>query len=594
MINCQNNFHQAIDKLDVSMIKKSLDLMNVLSTFIAKQNKNLIVSNNIELDYEQMKDIFLENIRQVMDEFLNPKFLVIDYRTKAFEADFDKYFENLDSKYKFLNGVSKLLQSHFPDNNFTENENKCMNTLYTKINELAVLAEACLDKILTSKSSKDDLNEFYSNYYNVKTSEKKIKNFAETKNNKIDNSLIKKIIEKIDNLADSIDNMDISAASYVFIQIKTFSNKFYVFKNSIDEKLDEIMNSYISKNGGFELIGKIGVFLKQDSNGSMILTEHKSFEAHNRSLFNRKTLSQDIDYVLKDLTGDAIDQSKLKECYEIFKEEFDSCISNYLKPNIDFAKFKCNLKLMTSNIRIDQSKPEWDETILEKLPVLIAHIFALWTLLNSGQYFQLKADKKKFLFLPHPAQIVSIFRMLGLGYEVTIYRKLKEKVGISHKDLSLKKNLVQIGTGEGKSVTLAVTAVVLSLLGYDVYCVCYSDYLSKRDYNAFKQLFDKLDLNNYIHYGTFNKICEKEINKDGDIRKSVNDLILYGKLNEKNEQIKKNTRPRVILIDEVDVFFSKDFYGNYYRPSLDLRDKTITDLIHFIWKERNNGKLTHV
>ena len=49
--------------------------------------------------------------------------------------------------------------------------------------------------------------------------------------------------------------------------------------------------------------------------------------------------------------------------------------------------------------------------------------------------------------------------------------------------------------------------------------------------------------------------------------------------------------PRVLLIDEVDVFFSKDFYGNSYRPSLNLTEKTIGDLIWWIWKNRKNGNI---
>jgi hypothetical protein len=85
---------------------------------------------------------------------------------------------------------------------------------------------------------------------------------------------------------------DLETASKIFIQIKTFSNRLYVFKESIDEKLDKIMNVYIEKNGGFEIIGKLGMLLKKNIDGSRILTEHKCFEAHNRSLFNRKTLCQ--------------------------------------------------------------------------------------------------------------------------------------------------------------------------------------------------------------------------------------------------------------------------------------------------------------
>jgi len=46
-------------------------------------------------------------------------------------------------------------------------------------------------------------------------------------------------------------------------------------------------------------------------------------------------------------------------------------------------------------------------------------------------------------------------------------------------------NLVEIGTGEGKSVTIAVASIILALLGFDVNCACYSEYLSKRDREAF-------------------------------------------------------------------------------------------------------------
>ena len=62
-------------------------------------------------------------------------------------------------------------------------------------------------------------------------------------------------------------------------------------------------------------------------------------------------------------------------------------------------------------------------------------------------------------------------------------------------------NLVQIGTGEGKSVTIAVTAIILAILGFDVSCACYSEYLSKRDKAAFHKLFEFLEVDQFITYG---------------------------------------------------------------------------------------------
>ena len=50
----------------------------------------------------------------------------------------------------------------------------------------------------------------------------------------------------------------------------------------------------------------------------------------------------------------------------------------------------------------------------------------------------------------------------------------------------------------------------------------------------------------------------------------------------------KINRPKILLIDEVDVFFSKEFYGNVYTPSTMLRDPTITSLTNFIWSSRPN------
>lgn len=38
--------------------------------------------------------------------------------------------------------------------------------------------------------------------------------------------------------------------------------------------------------------------------------------------------------------------------------------------------------------------------------------------------------------------------------------------------------MVQISTGEGKSVVLAGLSVFLALVGFDVYEACYSQYLS--------------------------------------------------------------------------------------------------------------------
>eukprot|EP00463_Aulacantha_scolymantha_P000498 TRINITY_DN1303_c0_g1_i1.p1 TRINITY_DN1303_c0_g1~~TRINITY_DN1303_c0_g1_i1.p1 ORF type:complete len:127 (-),score=14.91 TRINITY_DN1303_c0_g1_i1:13-393(-) len=94
-----------------------------------------------------------------------------------------------------------------------------------------------------------------------------------------------------------------------------------------------------------------------------------------------------------------------------------------------------------------------------------------------------------------------------------------------NKTAILENNLVEIGTGEGKSITLALTAILLALFGFDIYCACYSSYLSERDSAEFKWMFDILSVSDYIHYGTFNNLSESIINVGGDLRKRVGNLI---------------------------------------------------------------------
>ncbi len=65
---------------------------------------------------------------------------------------------------------------------------------------------------------------------------------------------------------------------------------------------------------------------------------------------------------------------------------------------------------------------------------------------------------------------------------------------------------MQIKTGEGKSVILGTMSLLLSLMGNEVYCVCYSSYLSIRDYGSFKEMFEAFDVVDKVKYGTFSEI----------------------------------------------------------------------------------------
>ena len=237
--------------------------------------------------------------------------------------------------------------------------------------------------------------------------------------------------------------------------------------------------------------------------------------------------------------------------------------------------------------------PGWTSSLGSKrdrsiLVRLLAHLFAWWTLETATSYGTesagtepepedtlAKTEAWKQLRKPHAAQVISIFRLLNMD------------CGCPRKQL-VHNHLVEIRTGEGKSVTLAMTSTMLALLGCDVDCGCYSDYLSKRDFTAFLAMFTAFGVTEHIKYGTFNWLCEEFINRHGDVREMVRARMKGGDSVE--ARALPAARARILLIDEVDVFFTKEFYGSVYQPLTLLEDPTIDALVNRVWAIWNDPR----
>jgi hypothetical protein len=60
--------------------------------------------------------------------------------------------------------------------------------------------------------------------------------------------------------------------------------------------------------------------------------------------------------------------------------------------------------------------------------------------------------------------------------------------------------------------------------------------------------------------------------------------------NPKKVEIKSNhnTRPQILLIDEVDVIFSESFFGNTYMPQAQIEGEEVEALTDYIWLNRKN------
>ena len=110
---------------------------------------------------------------------------------------------------------------------------------------------------------------------------------------------------------------------------------------------------------------------------------------------------------------------------------------------------------------------------------------------------------------------------------------------------------------------MAAVSTIFALIGYEVKCACYSEILCERDYEAFKNLFEKLGVSDNIQYGTFNQLCETVLNEKGNIRE-----LLLNRILRNNSVVNANAKAKkkILIIDEVDVFFSPQYYGQLYIP----------------------------
>lgn len=203
--------------------------------------------------------------------------------------------------------------------------------------------------------------------------------------------------------------------------------------------------------------------------------------------------------------------------YEQLKKEF---ISGSTEKDIE-----ANQKLAVANVdRLKQVMAEKETDIRYILPRVLANIFVFWTLKSSGRAFydaqKEGKDGSDFLQQPHAIQIISILHFTGCDKKdslvASLFSKVKQLLGVSLDKLD--NQLMQIKTGEGKSVILGCKSLLLAFMGHEVYCVCYSSDLSSRDFADFAEIFAAFKLDHLIRYGTFNYVAEIIINEEGNVR----------------------------------------------------------------------------
>ncbi len=201
---------------------------------------------------------------------------------------------------------------------------------------------------------------------------------------------------------------------------------------------------------------------------------------------------------------------------------------------------------------------------------LLGNLFAAYSIKGGCS---LQDDDRETWLQPHATQIVCILMLLGIG---------------SDDGSQAKNHLAEVGTGEGKSVILGILGLLFALIGRKVDIVCYSPYLLERDEKQFKDLFDFFStFPNFVRprYTTILNLQER-FAEDGilpDLPKCVQQAAMNSPYSFKGKDDKRN---RVLLIDEVDVFFGENFYGEVSASAHIFDDDAAKDLVKHVFDSR--------
>ncbi|KAL9695638.1 hypothetical protein quinque_014923 [Culex quinquefasciatus] len=207
-----------------------------------------------------------------------------------------------------------------------------------------------------------------------------------------------------------------------------------------------------------------------------------------------------------------------------------------------------------------------------ELPQILARVAAVWSIAVSTDV----SSTGKF-FKPHCVQILCVLKLLGVDAD-----------GVAK---GVPKHLAQVLTGQGKSLILALIAAVLALTGHYVQIGCYNEYLVKRDGGEFEEFYKLLGVSDVIKYGTFedmaNAVVAPEVDgKRMELRTFVQEMILSDGGGSRPKKPKPQVRANsVLLMDEVDVFFTKEYYGNVYCPASFLYVPGLAEIQVRIWNE---------
>jgi energy-coupling factor transporter ATP-binding protein EcfA2 len=423
----------------------------------------------------------------------------------------------------------------------------------------------------------------------------------------------KKWIEKTSFVVDTSKKRDCNRsmlsgqAAQLLVKWQVFAQKvggdayFKTQARSMFGRIDQELLYFVGKE--LQHLGEDAAALDVQRDAALqIIGEFKEFKQIDISLFNKKGGSIKFEDSLRQLRtepANSCDTQALETAYASYLHDYSQFINEIVKEagpskrgrpaSSWITKQKALIKRLQGGFckqkRLAGSQGSWAK-VLRDQPAwagsFLAAICAVWTYLSSEAQFK-KGDSDAML-QPHGAQILTVLRLFGLG---------------SSNSRLTSNHLAQVGTGEGKSISLGFLAATFALFGFNVHVTCFSPYLSQRDHKAFEGLFEALEVEQFITYLTVDQLCNTMMSKElfpdtrslmVDYLKGKNSSFLSG-FSVRTTRTEK--RKSLLLIDEVDVFFGEGFHGGLFTSCTVLADQAFKDLLRYVWQNKSTLQYSH-
>jgi len=445
--------------------------------------------------------------------------------------------------------------------------------LETQIND-AVQSHA---NEICSKASEHFENKRYKSLEKALTSLVDLSNRFGASQNEMHESINKKVDEVKTKLTNRLKNIESEAKMQLvfpddrkmeafagdLIQLGLVWCEISSFKTAASESIAKLLNTCLqdSQGMGMTFMLRLGKILAKQSetegetrggaDGTMshaavaqhIVHEFGQFKAVQTMMWNESVskMQKDPEACVKEMSAKGLADERLqhlnsddlKAGLDQFFQLYDALLDQYLDEEISLSVIirECLDKVEECKTTARTVGQSIEVFARPQIPDFLAYVFMHYTIVSSGESYvgHLRASKDKLssqrsimtegIRTPHNVQVLAILRFFGFGDG-------GPAASFSFANLGrLANQLVQVRTGEGKSLILGSAATLFALLGFNVCCVCYSAHLSRRDFEAFKQTFQDFQVNDKVRYSKITAYSESVVSAQGDIRSLTLDLL---------------------------------------------------------------------